>query len=362
MFGIKEFAFVPPPYGGVSIYVKRLIERLNSLGIKTGGYYLPQCKDFSIRESNLFQEWAWMPTHLFFVRIFKYIRETKHYKIIHSHFSLEGMLYLWFLKSFCKKIIVVTVHNSMVANYLKRTNLINRFFLKRMARSAKVTWIAVSEQAKMSLLALPISFGSDIMVIPAYIPFNNNSIHDLIYELHNYIGKHEKILVFYGHSFMKYNNHDVYGFEEVLKMFASFSDEEQKQYGLIFCIANSSDKESLSTIMGIASSMGIAGRIYWQIGPIENMASIWKHTDVYIRPTFTDGDSVAVREALDMGVQVVASDVCERPKDVITYPYGDINMMTDAVRMAILQGKRTPNNDETFFNQMLNVYMDLLGK
>ena len=36
-------------------------------------------------------------------------------------------------------------------------------------------------------------------------------------------------------------------------------------------------------------------------------------TDVLLKPTNTDGDAISVREALYLGVPVVASDVVERP-------------------------------------------------
>ena len=45
--------------------------------------------------------------------------------------------------------------------------------------------------------------------------------------------------------------------------------------------------------------------------------------DIYLRPTSTDGDSVAVREALLCGVKVLASDVVDRPTGVNTYRYGN---------------------------------------
>ena len=359
MYCIKELAFVPPPYGGASIYIKRLIERMNELGFVTGGYYLPQCKDMPVRESELFHEWKWLPTHLFIPYIFKYVRETRPYKIVHSHFGLEGMLYLWTLKMFCGKKIVITIHNSMVKELMKSSNFINSFFLRRMTKSPEVTWIAVSEQTKAYLLELPLAFGSDIQVIPAYIPLINNGENGLSVDLMQYINNHEKIIVFYGHSFMKYAEKDVYGFTTTLKMYGAFSKEEQKRYGMVFCIANSSDKELLS-LKELAKSLEIDNSIYWQIGAIDNMAALWDHTDVYVRPTCTDGDSVAVREALDMGANVVASDVCSRPNDAIIYHFDDEMNFLDSVKKALSIGKRMRNTDETYFNQMLGVYKRLL--
>lgn len=361
MYDIKEFAFVPPPYGGVSTYIKRLIKRLNENGIITGGYYLPHCNDEEVRASKLFDVWSWMPTHKYIPRIFKYIRETWSYKIVHSHFSLEGMLYLWTLKILGRKKIMITVHNSMVENYMRQTNVLNRFFLKRMARAADVTWIVVSEQAKTSILKLPLKFGTNIHVIPAYIPLKKTTVDTLPVCLLQYIDEHDKIMAFYGHSFMTHEGQDIYGFEQAIRMYGSLTIAERKKNGLIFCIADASETESISYIRDLAKSLKVDNDIYWQIGAIENMAALWQNTDVYVRPTCTDGDSVAVREALDMGVRVVASDVCPRPEKTIVYSYGDSEGFLTAVRSAIALGKTPLNTDETYFYQMLKLYRKVLA-
>ncbi|GKW54149.1 hypothetical protein NCCP2140_32020 [Pseudoalteromonas sp. NCCP-2140] len=47
-------------------------------------------------------------------------------------------------------------------------------------------------------------------------------------------------------------------------------------------------------------------------------------TKVYLRPTITDGMSVAILEALSLGVTCLASDAVDRPKGVITYKLNDI--------------------------------------
>lgn len=361
MYDIKEFAFIPPPYGGVSTYIKRLIDRLNEHGIVAGGYYLPQCEDQSVRDSDRFDEWSWMPTHLFIPRIFKYLREAKLYSIIHSHFSLEGMLYLWVLKVLGRKKIMITIHNSMVGDYMERTNALNRFFLKRLAKAQDVTWITVSEQAKYALMSLPLEFRSDIKVIPAYIPLKYDSSESLSTQLNQYIESHDKVMVFYGHSFMTHGGKDIYGFGRTVKMYASLSREERNSCGLVFCIADDSETESISKIRELARSLDIDDEIFWQIGAIEEMSALWQKADVYVRPSSTDGDSVAVREALDMGVQVVASDVCPRPEKTIVYNFGDNDALVAAVRSAISQGKMPLNTDETYFNRMLELYRKVLA-
>lgn len=53
--------------------------------------------------------------------------------------------------------------------------------------------------------------------------------------------------------------------------------------------------------------------------------------DVFVRPTRADGDSVSVREALDLGVRVVASAVGKRPPEATLFAPGDASDLVRAV-------------------------------
>jgi glycosyltransferase involved in cell wall biosynthesis len=60
------------------------------------------------------------------------------------------------------------------------------------------------------------------------------------------------------------------------------------------------------------------------IDKVVNFVSLLNQVDVYVRPTFMDGASVAVQEALVMNVPVLASDVVDRPEGVVVYKYMNI--------------------------------------
>ena len=51
--------------------------------------------------------------------------------------------------------------------------------------------------------------------------------------------------------------------------------------------------------------------------------AVMKASDLFVRPTLADGDSVSVREALAVGVPCVASDAAVRPSGVSTFRSGD---------------------------------------
>jgi glycosyltransferase involved in cell wall biosynthesis len=58
-------------------------------------------------------------------------------------------------------------------------------------------------------------------------------------------------------------------------------------------------------------------------------------TDVFVRPTITDGDSVSVRECLSLGVPVVASDAVARPPGCVLFKSRDMDGFDAAVESVL---------------------------
>lgn len=360
-YDIKELCTLPPPYGGVTVYVKRLIGQLLKDGFTVGGYYSEFCTDKEIINSLMFDRWTWMQTGLFPFKIWKYLIETVPYKIVHSHFSLEGMLYLWVLKTIGRKRIVVTVHNSMNSDYYKNTNRINRCFLNMMLKSRDVTWITVSEQGRQQLYEFPIKPITPVYVIPAYIPVHENHYAPLNEDMQRYIQSHDKIIAFYGHSFMINAGKDIYGFETAIWVFSKIIQKAEFNVGLVLCIADSSNSEKISFLHEYAKSYDVEDKIFWQIEAIDNIRTLWHETDIYIRPTSTDGDSVAVREALDEGAVVIASDVCKRPEGVVTYNWGNDNMLVELILSNLNVQRKIAKPDFRYYHMMRNIYSKILS-
>jgi hypothetical protein len=63
----------------------------------------------------------------------------------------------------------------------------------------------------------------------------------------------------------------------------------------------------------------------WCLGelPEPQALAVVQVSDVFVRPTFADGDAISVREALALGVRCVASDAAVRPNGVRCFRRGD---------------------------------------
>jgi glycogen synthase len=87
-------------------------------------------------------------------------------------------------------------------------------------------------------------------------------------------------------------------------------------------------------------------------------------SDVFLRTTLYDGDSVSVREALQLGIPVVATDNGMRPSGVHLIPRSDGAALCRAIA-AVLQGPRgggVPVSDDQHLDAVLALYARLLGR
>jgi hypothetical protein len=83
------------------------------------------------------------------------------------------------------------------------------------------------------------------------------------------------------------------------------------------------------------------------LGEIDHPAALgaMRLSDVFVRPTRADGDSVSVREAIALGTHVVASDVGHRPRAAIRFRAGDPDDLAAAIQSALASAAPPPRTD-----------------
>ncbi|MHB8875268.1 MAG: glycosyltransferase family 4 protein [Myxococcaceae bacterium] len=85
-----------------------------------------------------------------------------------------------------------------------------------------------------------------------------------------------------------------------------------------------------------ALQLGVAGQVerFGEL-PHEQVLGLLKGCDLFLRPTSADGDSISVREALSLGVRVVASDAALRPEGTVLFPAGSREGLVEALARAL---------------------------
>jgi len=65
---------------------------------------------------------------------------------------------------------------------------------------------------------------------------------------------------------------------------------------------------------------------------------VLRNSDLYVRPTYVDSCGVTVYEAMMLGVQTIASDVCTRPEGVLCHQTGDASSLAEQIVQAVNLG------------------------
>lgn len=360
---VKHLCPLPPNYGGITVYVKRLMLSLCKRELYSGAFWGNKKEGIPAELFNLVDT---MPKHL---RSYNVIPELPRllyifskYQIIHSHTSLSTCLCVWITRKLLKKTIVYTVHNQMIDDEFGILNKLDLYCLRSLAKDPYVQFITVNENSKIMLKKKISCFANDIITIPPYIPpVEFGCPNDYLSpELVSFAQSKGKTILFYAECFRDYNGRDLYGTDIVVDLYIQlkpvFSDLK-----LIFCISNVSESDSrLLALQKKILAENYTSDVYWQIGPISEMWPLLKSSTILLRPTNTDGDSVMIREALAYGLPVIASNVTVRPEGCITF---DINNTQDLYRvtkkfLANPYRKVYPQID--FTDKMIEIYNNLL--
>lgn len=104
---------------------------------------------------------------------------------------------------------------------------------------------------------------------------------------------------------------------------------------LVFCVYAQGDEEILRELVQVANDRSDVLVLY-DLNRSEFL-SVMRYCDVYARPTAIDSFGVAVAQAVDMGLRVVASDVCERFPGASCFPANDQNAFFSSLDQAIAQ-------------------------
>lgn len=100
---------------------------------------------------------------------------------------------------------------------------------------------------------------------------------------------------------------------------------------------NKSEPEYFDRIVEMCSRSHVNYVIHEGMQPAE-FAILLSRVSCFVRPTLTDGDSIAVREALAFGLPVVASDAVARPDGCVLFKTGSVQELQRALE-AIINGK-----------------------
>lgn len=345
-----------PDYGGVSVHISRLAEKLSADGQLNCVYITSNPKGyketrFKVRNAyypglryGIFQSLLWLIKYGLWDR-----SKLLHF---HGHPVWESLTLLLLL--FIRKRIVFTIHDQLMLYNLNNYPKIVLQVFKIVLRSNKIEWIVVNENIESQIHRI-CPKTELITIIPAYLPVESSDIA-LNKEIEVFIQSKSKILSVYAHKVRKLDNKDLYGIDLALEAIAKVKSQISN-VGLIICVPNQDGDEHFENYLWIIQELNIHDDVLLFSKPINNPIELWRTSHIVIRPSLTDGDSLVVREAISQGTYVIASDCVTRPKEVITFKSGCIeDLVHKIVTVLKWEKNKAPINITSNYAFVKSVY------
>ncbi len=152
-----------------------------------------------------------------------------------------------------------------------------------------------------------------------------------------------------------------YGFELLLEVVAGLI-RSHPQLGLLVL----GDGENRAAAERVVSSSGTQGALLLA-GDVPHAVclALMARSDLFIRATYADGDAISVREALSLGVPVLASDVANRPAGTVLFRAGDPRDLAARIEAALAAQATAPQRlEECQTNRigpLLEIYDQIAG-
>lgn len=342
----------PPPYGGVTMHVKRLANLLSS------SQYTVEILDVINRNSvkkdkNLFI----IPLNLkYSISIIKSFISSK---IVHIHTSGYGKFWreavLITLAKMTFNKVIITIHGGSFPKYIYCKSLGNKFYIWYWLRfSNKV--ILVNQLQKDAIDKLFSSEKTnDLDIIPAFLPEN---IGKQIHKKNINSQKDEYDILVMG------NWMEVYGLDTFIHAIKILKDKGINAKGnILIYIFSQPDIFYKNKIETLIENLNLKNDLEF-IKETDDMSFIYNKMDLFIRPTHADGDSISVREAVSYNLPVIASDVCKRPASVILFEDKNPASLAEKIEYVIknyneINIDNSEKKQQLFSEKILDIYHSL---
>ena len=168
-----------------------------------------------------------------------------------------------------------------------------------------------------------------VYMIPAFLPPTRNAISKLQLpkDIADFVRSHSPCLCATGCFGGTYKGYHTYGFELLLGLVKRLGPLFPG-VGLVLAINYVRDPEHKQMFREELRASGLEDNVLIVEELGENYLELVRRSDIFLRPTYTEGDALSVRESLHFGVATVASDCAPRPDGCVLFKTGDVEDLT----------------------------------
>lgn len=309
----------PPPYGGVSMHIKRLKALLSA--------------EFDIDVVDESRENKKGIFNLRSLNIFKYLYKILTTDIVHIHSGKFLFRLLHFSAAalfFKKKIMTIHGYEPGRGDNIRPMDraILNNctkviFVSKELADAFKVKHYIIKE---------------------AFLPPDVNSETEIPVDVTNWIKQRRsqgyKVSVANAWRLDRHENEDLYGLDLCI-MAAKKNREKGVKAATIFVVSDKSGAIKTGEYKKMIKDYALEDCFLIWEAPLSFIKLII-NTDIVLRPTNTDGDALTVREGLFLGKPVIASDVVIRPVGTKLFKTRDADSLAQAIEETVRKDEKSP--------------------
>lgn len=315
----------PPPLGGVSVHVQRVIAKLKKQANHV--IHFNTCREFRYR-------FFYMYLLYLFYFLMKYKPHELHLHTLYLSNGLCELRFIIWLKKILKFDVILIEHD---CRYLYKQSKSWKDNLNRLMPYIK-KHIYIGSRTAQSFQQNSIIPARIATVESAFLPPDEGRRKEIMQtypkEIFNFIADHDHLLLGNAFALSLIDGKDLYGFDQSIDALYQLR-KKNMHVGLIFVLGQMGDKDYFAQCMQRIELLALQDHIYILSGQKELWPLI-KIVDVFVRPTLSDGASVSIEEALWCGKPVVTTDVCWRPKEALLFKSGDVNDFVRALSQLLV--------------------------
>lgn len=323
---------LPTPIGGVTIHIDRFFNLF-----KDNTKF--ELSVLDIKKKTLFLKNSQIKS---FLGILIYFLKTK---MVHIHISNDTIkLFFALLSKLMLKKVIYTHHNSLARN---------RFVFKMMYKICDKVILVNDKEISKDLIVK-----NKTKVIPAFLtPYQ---IENLPQALEDEIKAFNTVISTNCYLYNLIGGKHVYGFDLIIEAFYNLSKNKKiKNTILVLVDPSNTTKDFVDSL--IKKKDFNTNKIFHVSNKI-NFVSLVKKSDITIRATRTDGDSLSIRESLYFNVPIIASDVTVRPIGTITFKNDDSVDLEKKI-LNVLENREIFKYEHIDYGQkVLDVYSEVLSE
>ncbi|TFH02352.1 MAG: glycosyltransferase family 1 protein [Calditrichales bacterium] len=293
----------PPPYGGISVHVQRMLARLDK----------EKFVFFNTAKSSYEGSRPFWGKHKF-IQSFLFI--FKPYRLIHYHTPDDVARVLLSFVGYFRKNIYLHIHGESLEQTLNRKSPL-AFIQKILLHNVHI-------------------LASNSRIVQIVKPFNPRSIHEIdaflppLFDAEMY----EKIrrLIPDTNSdltismvgwFRSYLDTDVYGYDIALEALHILQDDYKINVTIIASVNGINDQKLFQKFQERRRELELEESFLLIMDDLDEVWPLYLKSDIFIRPTNTDGGAVSIKEAQWFDAEVIASDAVPRPQGISLFKNRD---------------------------------------